>query len=386
MGVLEGVTVVEVAALGPAPLCGSMLADLGAEVIVVERPADDVGHPRPAEIWHRGKRSIVLDLKKPGATEVVLRLLDGADALIEGMRPGVAERLGFGPEVCLARRPSLVYGRMTGWGQHGPLSQAAGHDGNYIGVSGALSMAVPPRRRPEPPPGLFGDVAGGALYFAIGLLAGVLRARRDGLGQVVDAAMADGSAHLINLLLSIASAGDGFAAARPGSDARHFSRSYRCADDRWINLCAVEPKFHAELLKRLGLDKDESFANGFDDPASWAPLSRRLERLFAGKTSREWSALLEGTDACFAPVLTLLEAAGHPHNAARGVYATLDGIVQAAAAPRFLSTPSPPMARVPARGQHTRRVLAGLGLTNGEIERLANAGTLGTALTPAPVC
>ena len=363
-----------------------MLAYLGAEVTVVDRPADDVGRPRPAEIWHRGKRSIVLDLKKPGATDVVLKLLDGADALTEGMRPGVMERLGLGPEVCLLRRPSLVYGRMTGWGQHGPLSRAAGHDGNYIGVSGALYMAVPPQRRPEPPPGLFGDVAGGALYFAIGILAGVLRARRDGRGQVVDAAMADGSAHLINLLFSIASAGAGFAAARPGADARHFSRAYRCADDRWINLCAVEPEFHAELLKRLGLDGDERFANGFDDPTSWAPLSRRLEQLFAGRTSREWSALLEGTQACFAPVLTLLEAVEHPHNAARGVYATLDGVVQAAAAPRFLSTPSPPIARVPARGQHTKGVLAGLGLTKAEIGRLANAGTLGTALMPIPAC
>jgi alpha-methylacyl-CoA racemase len=215
MGVLDGLKVVELAALGPAPVCGAMLADLGADVIVIERPADDAGQPRPSETWHRGKRSVMLDLKMPGALDTVLALVAQADALIEGMRPGVMERLGLGPDVCLARRPSLVYGRMTGWGQDGPLKQAAGHDGNYIGISGALWMGTSPALRPEPPPGIYGDVAGGTLYLAIGLLAGVLRARKDGRGQVVDAAMVDGSAHLMNLLFAGAAAQGGLENSRP---------------------------------------------------------------------------------------------------------------------------------------------------------------------------
>jgi crotonobetainyl-CoA:carnitine CoA-transferase CaiB-like acyl-CoA transferase len=215
MGVLDGLKVVEIAALGPAPVCGAMLADLGADVIVIERPADDTGRLRPSETWHRGKRSVVLDLKKPGAVDTALTLIGQADALVEGMRPGVMERLGLGPEVCLARRPSLVYGRMTGWGQDGPLKQAAGHDGNYIGISGALWMGTSPALRPEPPPGIYGDVAGGTLYLAIGLLAGVLRARHGGPGQVVDAAMVDCSAHLMNLLFAGVSAGGDLASRRP---------------------------------------------------------------------------------------------------------------------------------------------------------------------------
>lgn len=214
MGVLDGLKVIEIAALGPAPVCGAMLADHGADVIVIERPADDAGKARPAEVWHRGKRSVMLDLKMPSAVDSVLRLVEGADALIEGMRPGVMERLGLGPDGCLARQPSLVYGRLTGWGQTGPLKQAAGHDGNYIGVSGALWMGTTPALRPEPPPGIYGDVAGGTLYLAIGLLAAVLRARKDGRGQVVDAAMVDGSAHLMNLLFVSVSASGGFAGSR----------------------------------------------------------------------------------------------------------------------------------------------------------------------------
>lgn len=279
MGVLDGLKVVEIAALGPAPVCGAMLADLGADVIVIERPAGDAGLPRPAETWHRGKRSIILDLKQPEAVETVLQLVEEADALIEGMRPGVMERLGLGPDACFARRPSLVYGRMTGWGQGGPLKQAAGHDGNYIGISGALWMGTSSELRPEPPPGIYGDVAGGTLYLAIGLLAGVMRARKAGQGQVVDAAMVDGSAHLMNSLFANVASGGGFAQNRA------------------------------------------------------APTS-------------------------FEPMLSPLQAARDPDNVARGVYTVLDGVLQAAAAPRFLRTPSAPIARVPARGEHSERVLA----------------------------
>ncbi|MBE7416813.1 MAG: CoA transferase [Ideonella sp.] len=275
MGVLDGVKIVEVSALGPAPLCAAMLADLGADVITVERPADDAGMPRPTEIYNRGKRSVVLDLKHPGSCDIVLELVDDANVLIEGMRPGVMERLGLGPDVCFARKPSLVYARMTGWGQDGPLKRTAGHDGNYIAISGALSMCVAEGLRPEPPPGLMGDVAGGALYCAIGILAAVLRARREGVGQVVDAAMVDGSAHLMNHLLS-------------GADTRMSA-----------------PRAEA--------------------------------------------------------VLSLPEAARHPHNVARELYASIDGVLQVRAAPRFLSTPSAPTARVPARGQHTKEIMEMLG-------------------------
>lgn len=278
MGVLDGLKVVEIAGLGPAPVCGAMLADLGADVIVIERPADDVGRPR-SDIWHRGKRSVLLDLKQSDAAAAVLDLVQGADALIEGMRPGVMERLGLGPEVCLSRRPSLVYGRLTGWGQSGPLKQAPGHDGNYIAVSGALWMATSPDVRPEPPPGVYGDVAGGALYLAIGLLAAVRLARRTGHGQVVDAAMVDGSAHLMNLLFADAATRGGFESCRA------------------------------------------------------APTS-------------------------VGPVRSPPQAAHDPDSAARGVYAVIDDVLQASAAPRFARTPAAPTTRVPARGEHTQAVLA----------------------------
>ncbi|QQO35577.1 CoA transferase [Bradyrhizobium diazoefficiens] len=378
MGVLDGLKVVEMASLGPAPVCGSMLADLGADVVMVERPATDVGQPRPSEIYNRGKRSIVLDLKKPGAVNAVLKLVERADALIEGMRPGVMERLGLGPDVCLARRPSLVYGRMTGWGQHGPLALTAGHDGNYIGISGALWLSIARGQRPEPPLSLLGDVAGGSLYLAIGVLAGVMHARKGGRGQVVDAAMVDGSAHLLNQLLStIAQGGGNFCSGKPASDERHFARSYRCADGNWINLAAMEPKFYSELIALLGLDQDEQAARGLDDPELWPILSQRFTQLFASKSRDEWSESLEGTDACFAPVLSPPNAAVHPHNVARGLYTQLDGILQVVAAPRFLSTPSAAPSGVPARGAHTEDLLYELRLGPREIDDLRQSGALG---------
>ncbi|WP_246592113.1 CoA transferase [Aminobacter anthyllidis] len=223
-----------------------LLADLGADVIAVERPAKDAGAPRPWSICSRGKRSIVLDIKKPGAVDTFLELIDGADALIEGNRPGVMERLGIGPDVCLARRPSLVYGRMTGWGQYGPLSKAAAHDANYIALSGALWFATQPGQPPEAPPTILGDVAGGALYLAVGILAGILRARQDSTGQVIDAAMVDGSAHLLNLLVSFLPIDYdlSIANARPGALGKHFDRTYVCSDGEWIVLQAMEPQFY----------------------------------------------------------------------------------------------------------------------------------------------
>lgn len=361
MGVLKGMKVIEISGIGPGPFCGMLLADLGADVIAVERPAAEAGYPRPFEIYSRGKRSIILDLKKPEGVAAVLQLVESADALIEGMRPGVMERLGLGPDVCLGRRPSLVYGRATGWGQYGPLSRAAGHDSNYIALSGALWLCTPSGRRPELPPTLLGDVGGGALYLAIGILAGVLRARQGGKGQVVDAAMVDGSAYTLNLLLSIIAArGGDFELCKPTFDARHVSRCYRCADGEWINIVPHEPQFYAELLKRIGLDRDQLFLKGQTDPNMWPALKDKLEALFATKTRVEWCELLEGTDACFAPVLGPAEAAVHPHNVARSLYVTIDGVLQVGAVPKFSATPSAQPGSVPARGAHTQQVLSEL--------------------------
>jgi len=290
------------------------------------------------------------------------------------------ERIGLGPDVCLARRPSLVYGRITGWGQHGPLAQIAGHDSNYTALSGALWFASPPGQPQVMPATMMGDVGGGALYLAIGLLAGILRARTDGTGQVVDAAMVDGVAHMMNLLLGmIASRGTGFARGNAGFDAAHWAgRSYRCADGRWVNIASLEPQFYAELLRRLGLDADRRFVDGQMDPKAWPELSGELERLFATRTRAQWCEAFEGSDACFAPVLDPVEAAAHPHMAARGVYRDVDGVLQTAAAPRFSATPSwadPP--RVPSPGEHTHDVLSDAGLTPAQIETLSRSGALG---------
>lgn len=380
MGILKGVKIVEIASIGPSAFCGMLLADLGADVITVERPAADAGRARPSAICNRGKRSIVLDLKKQGAADVVLQLVEGADALIEGMRPGAMERLGLGPEVCLARRPSLVYGRLTGWGQSGPLMKAAGYDSTFTAVSGALWLATAPGQRPEGPPTLLGDVAGGGLYLTIGVLAGILGARKDRGGQVVDAAMVDGSAHLLNMLLSyIPDRGGNFERGKPASDVRHFARSYRCSDGEWINILAVEPQFYRELVKRLGLDHDQRVVNGLENVEAWPALSEEFAALFASKTHSQWCELLEGTDACFAPILAPPQAAVHPHNVARGVYVTIDGVLQAAPAPRFSDTPSARPAGVPARGAHTHEVLSELQLTAQQVERLTTSGALGLA-------
>jgi alpha-methylacyl-CoA racemase len=379
MGVLKGVKIIEMVGLGPGPFCGMLLADLGADVIAVERSAPDAGKPRPWELCSRGKRSIILDVKKPGGVETFLQLVEGADALIEGMRPGVMERLGLGPDVCLARRPSLVYGRMTGWGQDGPLAQAAGHDANYVALSGALWLATQPGQRPEAPPGLLGDVAGGALYLAIGILAGILRARQDGHGQIVDAAMVDGSAHLLNFPISFLPDyyRGSFEKARPAALGMHWDRPYLCADGEWIVVQAVEPQFYAELIRRLGLGQDERFVNDQGSPDAWATLGNELSALFKTKSRAEWTRLLEGTDACFAPVLAPEDAATHPHNIARGIYETVDGVMQAAPAPRFSVTPSAKLRSVPARGAHTGDVLAEIQLSTKQMDDLRTSGALG---------
>ncbi|MEB0077699.1 CaiB/BaiF CoA-transferase family protein [Pseudomonas sp. CCI3.2] len=373
MGVLDGVRIVEIAGIGPGPFCGMLLADMGAEVILVERSSAKGGDTFDLgkhAIVNRGKRSVALDLKDPAAIEAVLRLIEGSDALIEGMRPGVMERLGLGPDVCLARNPRLVYGRMTGWGQHGPLAQFAGHDLNYIALSGALWFSGEPGSPPLSPPTLVGDLGGGALYLAMGILAGILNASTRGVGQVVDAAIVDGSANLMNLMLSAHAAGHQPMARGTGLlDGPHWARTYACADGHFISIQALEPQFNAQLFNTLGLGDDPEFKNPYD-PSFWGPLRERLTGLFASEPRQYWIDLLEGSDACFAPVLTPVEALAHPHMAARGVYAIHDGVLQAAPAPRFCATPSCGIGSVPSRGEHSVAILRAAGLSTDEINRL----------------
>lgn len=376
-GVLEGVRVIEIAGLGPGPFCAMLLGDLGAEVITVERPGSRVG--RPDQVYNRGKRSIMLDLKSANSRQIVLHLVERADVLIEGMRPGVMERLGLGPEPCLERNPRLVYGRVTGWGQSGPLAQAAGHDSNYAALAGALWYAGAPGSPPFLPTTLTGDVAGGALYLAIGLLAALLRSRGGSEGQVVDAAIVDGTAHSMNLLLAtLASVGADDRRGIYAMDAAHWAgRSYRCADGEWINISPLEPQFYALLLERLGLDDDIRFVNGQHDPELWSELSFELAQIFGSRPRSQWCALLEGTDACFAPILSPAEAHEHPHMIARKVYVVQDGVLQGCAAPRFSSTPSESPRPVPVRGADTAQILAELGYTEADLSALAASGCFG---------
>lgn len=367
-GPLSGLRVLEIAGLGPAPFCGMLLADLGADVVLADRvePNRQVADLGRGAINNRGKRSIAVDLKSPRDVETVLQLAGKCDALIEGMRPGVMERLGLGPDVCLERNPRLVYGRMTGWGQDGPLAQVAAHDLNYVSLSGALWYSGQSGEPPLTPPTLNGDAAGG-LYLAIGVLAGVMSARATGRGQVVDAAIVDGSAHMLNLLLGGRALGQ-LITERGGSilDGSHWSTTYRCADGQFISVQSFEPKFYQMLLGKLGLEGDPAFAKQFDR-RTWPEAKRRFAEVFAKRTRDEWCALLEGTDVCFAPVLDPESAARHPHMAARGVYASPDGVLQANPAPRFSGTPPGAPRPIPTRGADREDVLRDwLGSANGE--------------------
>lgn len=358
-GPLAGLRVVEFAGIGPAPFCGMLLSDLGADVVRVDRAGAWAGQAQG--VIERGRRSILLDLKQAEDLETALKLLDRADALIEGYRPGVMERLGLGPDVVLARNPRLVYGRMTGWGQTGPLAQAAGHDINFLALTGALH-AIGPADRPVPPLNLVGDFGGGSLYLAFGLLAGILHARGTGRGQVVDCAVTDGAASLMGLFYGMRAAGlwqDGREANLLDGGA-HFYGTYRCADGRWVSVGPLEPQFYRLLLDKLDID-DPRFRKQMD-PAHWPALRAALAERFATKTRDEWCALLEGTDACFAPVLSMAEAPSHPHNVARGTFTDLAGVVQPAPAPRFSATPGAVQRPAPAPGEHMAEVLRDWGL------------------------
>ena len=349
-GPLAGLKVIEMVGLGPAPFCAMLLADQGAEVIRIDRPGavGALGLPPKYDVPARGRRSLAIDLRKPGAVDAVLDLVAQADMLIEGFRPGVMERLGLGPDVCLARQPRLVYGRMTGWGQSGPLAHAAGHDINYIALSGVLHAIGRAGEAPVPPLNYVGDYGGGAMMLAFGVLAALFEAQRSGRGQVVDAAMTDGAALLSAMFWGLKAAGawNNERGANLLDSGTHFYDTYRCADGRYVAVGAIEPQFHAELLQRLGLDVAE-FKRALD-PSRWPAYKARLAAVFATRTRDEWCALLEGTDACFAPVLDWDEAPRHPHNVARGTFVEIDGIVQPAPAPRFsrtrADTPPPPSA------------------------------------------
>jgi len=376
MGLLTGVRVVEFEALGPAPFCGMLLADLGADVIVIERQAG--AEAQPQAVFKRGKRSIVLDLKNDAARAIALDILASADALIEGLRPGVMERLGLGPEAVHARNRKLVYGRMTGWGQTGPLAQAAGHDLNYVSLSSAGWYAGEAGAAPTPPPTMVGDIGGGALYLAIGVLAGVLKARETGAGTVVDAAIVDGSAHMMNLLFSLRAAG-ALPDARGKSmlDGAHFYANYKCADDKWISIGALEPKFYAEFLERMGLKSDPLFADQHNRE-KWPACKERLTTIFAERPRAHWEKMLYATDACFAPVLSPSEAMDNDHMKARAIFRTIGGVLQAAAAPRFDGEAPADPSPIPAPGAHAQDILSEIGIDDRDIAKWREDGAFGS--------
>ncbi len=362
-GPLAGVRIVEFKAIGPVPFCAMLLADLGATVLRIERRVDAaLGLKRPLkyDLELRSREAIALDLKEPQDVELALELVANADALIEGFRPGVMERLGLGPEVCLARQPRLVYGRVTGWGQDGPLAHAAGHDLNYIALTGALSAIGNAGAPPTLPLNLLGDYAGGSLYLALGVLAAIIEARSSGAGQVVDSAIVDGTASLSTLYFGMLAAGmhkppRGTNVLDGGS---HFYGVYRCADGEYISVAPVEPKFYLELLERLGIEP--ASLGEQRDPARWAHAKGVLAAKFATRTRADWAELLEGTDACFAPVLDFAEAPQHPQLQARGTFVEIEGVMQPAPAPRFSRTPSAkPTPPVDARPDNAAHALNG---------------------------
>lgn len=312
----------EFTGIGPAPFCGMMLADMGAEVVRVARPGEKADR---FNVMHRGRSAVAIDLKSADGVEQALKLIDHADALIEGFRPGVMERLGLGPEVCAARNPRLVFGRMTGWGQSGPLAQTAGHDINYIALTGALHAIGRATENPPPPLNLIGDFGGGGMMLAFGIVCGILEARQSGRGQVVDAAMTDGAALLMAMTYGMEAAGSWTNRREDNwlDGGSHFYDTYKCADGKWVAVGAIEPQFYALLLEKLGLQVADAKA---------------LREVFLTKTRDEWCAIFEGSDACVAPVLDLDEAPKHPHNVARGTFIEIDGVMQPAPAPRFSRT------------------------------------------------
>jgi alpha-methylacyl-CoA racemase len=377
MGPLAGVRVLEFEAIGPGPFAGMLLADLGADVLVVDRPADsDLGLKR--ERWYdvmmRGKRSVTLDLKSPAGSEAALALVGKADALIEGFRPGVMERLGLGPEAALARNPKLVYGRMTGWGQDGPLAARAGHDINYIALAGVLHAFGRRGEAPVPPLNLVGDFGGGGMLLALGIACALLETSRSGKGQVVDAAMVEGASLLAAMF-------SGFLAAKSWSEERGVNildtgapwyDVYETKDGKYVSIGAIEAKFYEDLVSRLGLAGRD--LPGQHERARWPELREVLGKRFSEKTRAEWCDVFEGSDACFAPVLTFSEARAHPHNKARQAFVEVGQVQQPAPAPRFSRTPGAVRRAPPERGEGALAALADWGFSTAEVERLRSRG------------
>jgi alpha-methylacyl-CoA racemase len=376
-GPLSGVRILEIAGIGPGPFAAMVLADMGAEVIRVDR-AQSVrsGAPPSGDLLNRGRRSIGLDLKHPEGRAALLDLVAGADALIEGFRPGVMERLGLGPDDCLARNPGLVYGRMTGWGQSGPYAPAAGHDINYIALAGCLAHIGRADEAPVPPLNLVGDFGGGGMFLAFGVVCALLERHRSGAGQVVDAAMVDGTAILMTMFHSFVASGF-FDATRRGVNmldtGAPYYDVYECADGQYVSVGSIEPQFYAELLRITGLADDPLFS-AQNDTDRFADQRERLTKVFLGRTRAEWCELMEGSDVCFAPVLTIHEAAQHPHNVERATFVEVAGVVQPAPAPRFSRTAPEAPRRAAAAGEHTRSVLAEWGFSVDHIDRLVESG------------
>ena len=379
-GPLTGIKVLELQGIGPGPFAAMVLSDFGAEVVRIDR-AQNVrgGDPSapPADVLSRGRRSIGVDLKSPDGIEAVLALVEQADVVVEGFRPGVMERLGLGPDVCLARNPRLIYGRMTGWGQEGPYGPTAGHDINYIALAGALWPIGRGGQAPVPPLNLVGDFGGGGMLLALGVCAALVERATSGKGQVVDAAMVDGAALLMAFVYGMKAMGvwgetRGDNMLDTGAP---FYDTYETADGKWISIGSIEPQFYAELLRLTGLDQDPDYPGQYDK-AQWPAAKERVAGIFKAKTRDEWCELMEGTDVCFAPVLTPEEAPHHPHNAERGTFTERDGIVQPNPAPRFSRTPAEIAGPAAHAGQHTDEVLAAWGFDADRIAKLRETGAI----------
>lgn len=373
MGPLTGVKVVEVGGIGPGPFCAQMLADMGADIIRVERPGPRGLVEPKFDVWHRGRKSAALDLRKPEAIEVVLQLVSMADALIEGFRPGVMERLGLGPEKCLQHNPKLVYGRMTGWGQEGPLAMAAGHDINYIALSGVLHAIGHPGRKPVPPLNIVGDLGGGGMLLAFGIVCGILEARQSGQGQVVDAAMVDGAAALMGVFYGMKAAG--LWTDQRGSNlldgGAPFYDTYETKDGKYVSVGSIEPQFYTLLLEKAGID-DPDFQNQLDIP-KWPELKEKISIVFKSKTRDQWCEIMEGSDICFAPVLSMDEAMAHPHNVERETFVKVGDVMQPGPAPRFSRTKPEVRGPASAPGENTNEALRDWGISEDQLEGLRQA-------------
>ncbi len=380
MGVLSGYKIVEFAGIGPAPMCAMLLADMGAEVLRIDRAEDaklGISMDVKYSLLNRGRRSVAIDLKQPDGRAAAMRLVEKADAILEGFRPGVMERLGLGPDECLKRNPKLVYGRMTGWGQEGPLAHAAGHDINYIALSGVLASIGRAGQAPVPPLNLVGDFGGGGLYLALGVVGGLLEAQKSGKGQVIDVAMVDGASSLLTAVYGMHAAG--MWADKRGENildtGAHFYDVYETSDGEYVAIGSIEGKFYAELLRLTGLEGQELPRQM--DRAQWPALKKKLAEIFRTKTRAEWCKIMEGSEVCFAPVLNMAEAPKHPHNVHRGTFVEIDGVPQPAPAPRFSRTPSA-IQRPPARpGEHTEEALREWGFSASELEKLRGTGAIG---------